>query len=167
MSYFTDPKRRNRLILIAVASAVFLFVYIDDWGRDFIEWQTSITAGAADPTLRPLVTDRPVDQILEGVKMAAGRIRNWEYVGDAVDGSMTLVYFVRTNRVLRVKDDITIRIEDRGKGTIVSGDSLAQLHIGDLGRNPRNLRRFLSELEIVLEGSVPTRVLAQRGIQSR
>jgi len=153
--------------VIALAVAVFLFVFVEDWGRDFTGWQASVEHGATDPDLRPLVSDRPVDQMLEGVKMAASRIRNWEYIGDAVDGKTTQVFFVRTNRLLRVKDDVTIRIEDSGKGTLVSGDSRARLHLGDLGRNPRNLRRFMSELGIVLNGSVPTRVLARRGTQRR
>lgn len=167
MSYFTDPKRRNRLLVVVAAIAVFLFVFVEDWGRDFTEWESSIASGSPDSTLRPLVSDRPANQMLEGVKMAASRIRNWEYVGDAVDGNVTQIFFVRTNRILRVKDDVTIRIEDRGKGTIVSGESRARLELGDLGRNRRNLRRFMSELSIVLDGSVPARVLARRGIQPR
>ena len=147
-------------MLWGLAGLVFLFVYVEDWGRDWTTWEAEISAGAEDPGLRPLTSRRPPDQMVDAVKMAARRIRNWDYVGEAANEDVTLVYFVRTNRLLRIKDDVTIRIERRSGETFVGGDARSRWHVGDLGRNPRSLRRFLAELRVVLDGSVPDRLRA-------
>ncbi len=148
-------RQHRRWIIGAAAIVLFVLLYIDDWGRDLVQYEARVHAGAEDVALRPVVTNRPGWQMVEATKMAGRRIANWEYVGVTSDGSTTLVSFVRTHRLLRVKDDVTIRVEDRGKGSVVTGESRARLHLGDLGRNPRNLRRFIAELKIVLDGSVP------------
>jgi uncharacterized protein (DUF1499 family) len=155
----TDSERRRRriirLIVSAAALVVFLVVYIDDWGRDFRSYEAAISTDSADPTLRPLSTTRSKEEMLEAVRWAARRIRNWEYTGDIDDGSSTMLTFVRTNRLLRLRDDIMVRVEDRGDRRVVTGASRSRLEIGDLGRNPRNLRRLLFELRSVLRGANP------------
>ena len=153
-----DALKRRRLILLAtviVLLAAFLFGYVDDWGRDFTTNEAFIAHDAADPTLRPLESDRSTADLLEGVLRAAGRIRNWEYVGEAGDGNTVRVLFVRTSRIWRFKDDVVIRIEDLGDRRVVTGESRSRLGIGDLGQNPRSLRRFLAELRAVLAGAAP------------
>ena len=52
---------------------------------------------------------------------------------------------------MRLKDDIIIRIEDRGERCRVTGESRSRTSFGDLGQNPRNLRRIVTELFVVLE----------------
>jgi ABC-type molybdenum transport system ATPase subunit/photorepair protein PhrA len=136
-------------VALAVAAVVFV-LYIDDWSRDFTTHHAEISELSSDETLRPLTSRRSTEEILEAVRWAGRRIRNWEYVGDAEDGDTTMVVFVRTNRLLRFKDDVTIRVQDRGNERVVVGESRSRLGIGDLGRNPRNLRRFLDELRGVL-----------------
>jgi uncharacterized protein (DUF1499 family) len=61
--------------------------------------------------------------------------------------------FVRTHRLLRIRDDLTVRIEVKGRKQTIETHSAARLGIGDLGRNPRNIRRLYSELEDVLAES--------------
>jgi len=142
-----------RALGIAVALLVFLFLYIDDWSRDFVSHSASFSPVEAESYVAALGPQRPVHEITEAVKMAAGRIRNWGYVGEAGDGNTTSIVFVRVNRVLRFKDDITIRVEDLGGRWRISGESVSRLGIADLGRNPRNLRRFLEELREVGKGA--------------
>jgi uncharacterized protein (DUF1499 family) len=152
-----DAAKRKRLILLAtviVLLAAFLFGYVDDWSRDFTTNEAFIEHDAADPTLRPLESDRSTADLLEGVRRAAGRIRNWKYVGEAGDGNTVRVIFVRTSRIWRFKDDVVIRIEDLGDRRVVTGESRSRFGIGDLGQNPRTLRRFLAELRAVLTGAV-------------
>ena len=79
---------------------------------------------------------------------------NIEIVGEASDGDSTLVMFVRTSRLFRFKDDITMRIEDQGRERVVTGESRSRVGKGDLGQNPRNLRRLMTELRAVLDGAV-------------
>jgi hypothetical protein len=66
------------------------------------------------------------------------------------------ILFVRTHRLLRLRDDIVIRIEDLGERRQITGVSRSRFDaVGDLGGNPRNLRRFLIEFRDVLDGAGP------------
>jgi hypothetical protein len=150
-------RQRKRLVWSGVALALlifFFFFYVDDWGRDFVKNYAVISEFSADPELRPLISDRPSAELVEAVTGAARRIRNWEYAGEASDGEGTLIMFVRTSRLFRFKDDITMRIEDRGRERVVTGESRSRIGKGDLGQNPRNLRRVMAELRAVLDGAV-------------
>ena len=141
----------------AVAAVLFLGFYIEDWSRDFTQHEAALRSDARDELLRPMVVTRSTREMTAAVQMAARRIRNWHYVGDATEGNSHVLFFVRTNRLLRLKDDVTIRIEDTGPRRQVTGASVGRLAIGDLGRNPRNLRRLFDELRLVLQGSGYTR----------
>jgi len=149
-----DPRRRkvHRWTAIVIAAALFLYFYVDDWSRDFSSNHAEISALSLDESLLPLESYRSTEELVEAVTWAARRIRNWEYVGEVRDENTTRLIFVRTNRLLRFKDDITVRIEDRGDQRAVTGESRSRIDWGDLGRNPRNLRRLLEELRAVLEG---------------
>ena len=56
-------------------------------------------------------------------------------------------------RPFGLHDDVTLRIRDVGARRIVGGRSVSRLHIGDLGRNPRNLRKLLAEIDAVLDNA--------------
>ena len=151
---------RSRPVVVAAAVVaallLFLLLYIDDWSRDFTSSEAFIASDAKDPDLHPLRSERSTTELIEGVRAAAGRIRNWEQVGEASDGNVARVLFVRTSRLTRLKDDIVIRIEDLGDRREVTGESRSRFRVvGDLGGNPSNLRRFLAELRDVLDGAVP------------
>jgi hypothetical protein len=146
-------KRWTRGLLAAAAVLILLFVYIEDWSRDFTSAFAEIGENAPQSDLRPVVSERSSEELIEGVRWAAARIRNWEYIGDATEGDTTVMVFVCTNRLLRLKDDITVRIDDRGTERVLTAVSQSRLRVGDLGRNPRNLRRLLTELADVLRGS--------------
>lgn len=149
--------RRRLFVLgtIVVLAATFLFVYVEDWSRDFTTNEAFIAHDSTDPGLRPMLSSRSVAELNEAVRRAASRIRNWEYVGEAADGNTSRVIFVRTSRLWRFKDDVVIRVEDLGDRRVVTGESRSRFGIGDLGQNPRTLRRFLAELRDVLDGAVP------------
>jgi uncharacterized protein (DUF1499 family) len=152
-------ERRRRPIFAVVGLLVFLVVYIDDWGRDFTTHEATISHDNADETLRPLEYARSRDLLAEAVKMGGQRIKNWEYIGEAAADDTTLLTFVRTNRLLRFKDDITIRVQQLDDHCEISGVSISRFGYGDLGRNPRNLRRILEETRTVLNGSAHTPAL--------
>lgn len=161
------PENRRFVVPAVVAAGLllFLFLYIDDWGRDFTSSEAFIAPDATDSRLRPLTSRRSAAEMVEAVRAAAGRIRNWEYVGEASDGEAARLLFVRTHRLLRLQDDIVIRIEELSGQRRVTGESRSRVSlIGDLGANPRNLRRFLAELRDVLEGA---RLAAEGGAAER
>jgi uncharacterized protein (DUF1499 family) len=149
-----DKRVRTALIVLA-GLLLFLLLYIDDWGRDFTTNEAFITPDSADPELRAPQYPLTTEEMIEAVRSAAGRIRNWEYVGEAGDGESVQLLFVRTSRILRFKDDVIILIKSRGGRSVVTGVSRSRIGFGDLGQNPRTLRRFLAELQDVWEGSEP------------
>jgi len=146
-------KRKRRWVpwTLAILGLVALFALVDDPRRDFFEYRAALREDAADPLLRPMVFDRPAAELIEATRDAARRIKNLDYIGTArVDNASTVV-FERTSRWLRFKDDIIIRVEDLGSRCRVTGESRSRQEFGDLGRNPRNLRRIVSELFVVLD----------------
>ena len=84
------------------------------------------------------------------VHWAGKRIKNLKFSGEVSDGDTLILKFVRTHRLLRLKDDVTVRIKRIGREQTIETHSKARLGIGDLGRNPRNIRRLHAELEDVL-----------------
>jgi len=151
------PARRRWLIGIAIALIV-VALHVDDWGRDFSSTSAATDPAASDARLHPFETARTVPELVEGLRFAARRIGDWTYVGDAGDADSRTVLFVRTNRILRFGEDVTMRIDDLGTRRVVSGESVSRLPIPDLGRNPRNLRTVLDELRTILDGAVPSPV---------
>jgi len=149
----TKRKRWIRLAAAAAGLLLFLVFYIDDWGRDFTTNEAFVTPQSTDPGLRALRSERPLEEMVLAIRGAGRRIRNWKYIGEARDEAAVSLLFERTARVLRFTDDITIRVEDRGDHRLVTGVSKSRMGYGDLGRNPKNLRRLLSELEDVLDGA--------------
>lgn len=150
-------RRRRRWIpwTIATLVALVLVVAIDDPMRDFTTNHAAIAEDAEDPALRPLVLDRPAAELIDATRRAARRIKSWEYIGTArIDNGSTIV-FERTGRVWRLTDDIIIRVEDLGNRSRLTGESRSRIGFGDLGQNPRNLRRILAELTVVLAEDTP------------
>ena len=136
---------------IAGLAAVGLFVAIDDFSRDFTSNHAAITLESEDPRLRSREYDLPAASLVEAVREAARRITNWEFIGTAGVNGRTHIVFERTSRVWKLKDDVILRVEDLGARSRLTGESRSRLEYGDLGQNPRNLRRILSELETVLD----------------
>lgn len=160
-----DLNRRSWLKRAAVVGAVLIFLMfsIEDWGRDFTGYEAVLSSDAHDELLRPLMVMRSEREMVAAVRQAAGRIRNWEFAGEATDGTTTVIHYVRQNRLLRIRDDVHVKIEDMGNSRVVQAESRARLHVGDLGRNPRNLRRFMGELHTVLRGAADVVVLDYAG----
>jgi len=145
-------RRQRQALYAAIAVILLLVVTIDDWGRDFTETRAEISQDAPD-TLRPFVSDRSAAELEHAVIWAARRIGSWELVGVVGEESGRTLMFVRTQRLFRLHDDIVVRIEDRGSERVVTATSEARLKVGDLGRNPRNLRRLIHEMQDVLAGA--------------
>ena len=147
-----DPRRR-RMLRLAVGAGLLLawiLLQVDDWGRDLTGYRAQTSPTASDPLLRTLQRPEPARELVQAIKWAAFRMRNVQYIGETSDKNTTLVLFVRTHRLLRIKDDIVMRVEDQGSRRLVGGAAESRLHVGDLGRNPRSLRRLRAELLAVL-----------------
>jgi hypothetical protein len=159
MAHNRFADRRFKLILAGLAAVAFLLLYIDDWSRDFTTNEATLTSTDLDPRLRRMIEARSAEELVAGAKMAARRIGNWSYVGEADYGDRTELQFVRTARLLRFKDDVAIRIVEEDGLRMIVGESRSRVGFADLGVNPRNLRRFFTELHNVLSGATARPVL--------
>jgi len=149
------PRHVRWLIGLAVL-LLLLALRIDDWSRDFTANFAEVSAdapGSADPA--PLTSERSIPELVVAVRWAARRIGGFQYVGDSFEDDAATVLFSVTSPLLRLKDDVVVHIVDRDGRRVVtaSSGSRSPLPIGDLGRNPRNLRRLYTELHDVLDGA--------------
>ena len=142
-----------------LAAGLLLLLALNvDFGRDFTQnyAETSAAGGAADDELAPVVSERSLAELVLAVRWAGRRVGGFECVGDSFAGEdEATVLFSVTSRLLRLSDDVAVHIVDDGRQRVVTASSGTRnpLPIGDLGRNPRNLRRLLTELRDVLEGA--------------
>ena len=59
---------------------------------------------------------------------------------------------VATTRLWRFKDDVTIRVDPEGEGSVVNIHSQSRIGKGDFGANARRIRQFQAELAARLPG---------------
>ena len=128
-----------------------------DFGRDFTQnYAETSDAAAPDDELARLVSDRSLDELVVAARWAGRRVGGFEHVGDSFsDDDEATVLFSVTSPLLRLQDDVAVHIVDEGRQRVVTASSGTRdaLPIGDLGRNPRNLRRLMTEMRDVLDGA--------------
>ena len=150
----TRKRLMTALVIVAVVLLVMypiLAVQIDDWGRDLTTNHAETSLDAEDQALRPLASDRSVDETCAAIEAAAKTLPRWELVGRSDEGGVATLDFVRTTRLLRFKDDIKLRVEPAAGGAIIHGQSQSRIGKGDLGQNPRNLKEILSATQQQLD----------------
>jgi uncharacterized protein (DUF1499 family) len=131
------------IVLLVVLPVVVVLVQVDDVRRDLTTNYAETSWGAADTLLRPLSTSEPTSSVVASIKDVASSLAGWELVDEEVKESEATLSFVRTSRLFRFKDDVRIRIDDRGTDRLVTATSRSRIGKGDLGQNPRNLRALL------------------------
>ena len=99
------------------------------------------------PDLQPHDYQAGLDSVARSVKTVLGRLRGWELVGEGKGPVGVQIHAVRTTRVFRFKDDVTIRIRPQGGQTRVSVRSKSRLGNADFGQNARNIRELLEALD--------------------
>jgi len=160
---WSDPKVRARLKTTGIWAAVviaYVLLGIDDWKRDWVEHEATVAFEASNRHVARALMELPshpshvsAAEWSTAVQWAGKRIKNLEFQGEASDGDTRILKFVRTHRLLRLKDDVTVRIASTGREYTIETHSAARLHVGDLGRNPRTIRRLYAELEDVVTES--------------
>jgi uncharacterized protein (DUF1499 family) len=136
------------LALAALLGLGFLVValQVDDWGRDLTTNVAETTPDAADPLLRSLTVELPPGEMASRVRAAAAALPRWALCADVVEDGIRRLEFVRSSRLFRFKDDVTVWIDERGVRSTVRARSSSRVGRGDLGQNPRNLRALMREL---------------------
>jgi uncharacterized protein (DUF1499 family) len=98
--------------------------------------------------IAPITVDLPADEAFELVRKAAANL-GWEIV-DAVKpggrlGLGRLDAVARTS-LLKLPDDITVRLRPRADGTRIDIRSASRIGTHDLGTNAKRIRAFLEEI---------------------
>ena len=153
---------RSMILVVLSAIAlliVWLAVVVDDWRRDFRVNVAETSSRAADPALRPISTDHSMSDVVDALRRTVLDLENWSWESDISDDSVATVRLVRTTKLFRFKDDITVRVMDDGSERLVHAISRSRVGKGDLGQNPRNLRELFRELHArLLSPGITTRV---------
>ena len=106
---------------------------------------------AAWPDLKPLDTPIGRARVHEIARDVIAR-SGWRLVGDDVAAGR--LEAIATTRLLRFKDDVVVRLRDRGEGgTRVGVRSKSRIGRSDLGTNARRIRTYLAELRTSLESA--------------
>lgn len=133
------------LSILAVAFAI-VSLYIDDWQRDFVT-STAATVDEPHAALAAHRSDLPPAELANHTIAVVGHLPRWRLVKlDEGHGEVT-IRFVHATPLLRLKDDITVRISPDNGGSVLRAESKSRLLKGDFGQNPRNLRELLAALD--------------------
>ena len=87
------------------------------------------------------------ERVTRAARAAVQALPGWELVGSGRGPGGAEVQAVARTRVLRFKDDVTVRIRRREGSTEVSVRSRSRKGQADFGQNARNIRAFQAELE--------------------
>ena len=129
-----------------LAVGVTVVVQIDDWGRDLGTNVAETRWEAGNPDLRPISADAPLAALADLIAVEGSALSRWTLTGRQVTDSLIELRFVRTTRLFRFRDDITVRVADRGDRREVTAISASRVGHGDLGQNPRNLEALFRRL---------------------
>lgn len=102
----------------------------------------------AYPDLKTLEYTQPKAKLVEAATQAAENL-GWEMVN--TDADQGLVEATDTTTWFGFKDDIVIRVQDKGDKRIVDIRSKSRMGASDLGKNAERIRAFIKELDGVLE----------------
>jgi hypothetical protein len=97
----------------------------------------------AYPDLKTVQIDEPPAAVFARA-LAAVETLGWELVDQ--DSAAGRIEATDTTFWFRFKDDIVIRIQPSGQGSIVDARSLSRVGVGDVGTNARRLRAFFATL---------------------
>jgi uncharacterized protein (DUF1499 family) len=135
------------VIGIGIAIAIGLVMKIDNWSRDFSQNFAETTEDASDPDLRPLDAAIDVPAMTKQVENVVAELSQvkWESATTNEDGSAD-IHLTHTSLLFRFVDDVKLHIVPRASGCRVEATSQSRIGKGDLGQNPRNLKKILRAL---------------------
>ena len=102
----------------------------------------------AYPQIAPLTLDLPPDQVYELVRRAAQN-RGWQVIESARPGGrvgLGRLDAVDRTFLLRLPDDVTVRIRPRADGARIDVRSASRIGQHDLGQNSPRIQAFLEEV---------------------
>jgi uncharacterized protein (DUF1499 family) len=102
----------------------------------------------AYPQVAPLSLDLSPEEAFEIARKAAAN-RGWEVIETVRPGGrlgLGRIEAIDRTFLLRIPDDITVRIRPRADGARIDVRSASRIGNHDLGENARRIRRYLDEV---------------------
>ena len=136
--------------------AGWLVTTVDDWSRDLTNNTASTSPEAKNPSLRPIHSTMPASELADLVAASARELPGWEVVARDETGGEIALHLVRTTRLMRFKDDITVHVrslpsdapsQDNGRArSELAASSKSRIGKADFGQNPRNLVELMDKV---------------------
>jgi len=101
----------------------------------------------AYPDLTTLEIDMQPGKVYEAA-LETAREMGWEIV--ASNPAEGMIEATATTRVMNFKDDVAIRVTERGDGAAVDMRSVSRVGISDMGANANRIRTYLHALKVKL-----------------
>lgn len=136
--------RKSAQWILFAAAAGAAFVAFSTWPR-INDVETGRTPEY--PALQPRRYAADVETVLRAARESVASLPRWELVGSGSGPAGGELRAVRTTRLLRFKDDVTVRVRRQDGGTVVSVRSKSRVGKGDFGQNARNVEEFLAALD--------------------
>ena len=133
------PTKAALVLLAAGAGAALVY-----WPR-INDVETGRTPEYADLRVQRFAPGE--ERVTKAARGAVAALPGWELVGGGRGPGGAELQAVARTRVLRFKDDVTVRIRRREGATEVSVRSRSRVGKLDFGQNARNIRAFQAELE--------------------
>lgn len=99
------------------------------------------------PDLQPRIYQTSPERVVDAVTATIADLPRWSLSGSGSGPAGHALHAVRTTRVWRFADDVTIRVSGEAGGTIVNVRSASRVGSWDLGQNARNVRELLAALD--------------------
>jgi uncharacterized protein (DUF1499 family) len=129
------------LLVLAAGGAVLAFT---TWPR-INDVETGRTPEY--PALQPRRYTAEVERVVRAAREAIASLPRWELVGSGSGPAGAELHAVRTTRLLRFRDDVTVKVRRESGRTVVSVRSKSRVGKGDFGQNARNIEEFLAALD--------------------
>jgi len=104
----------------------------------------------AYPDLTTLEIDMQPGKVYEAA-LETAREMGWEIVASNPEAGM--IEATATTRVMNFKDDVAIRVTERGEGAAVDMRSVSRVGISDMGANANRIRTYLHTLKVKLDAA--------------
>jgi uncharacterized protein (DUF1499 family) len=135
---------QTRTVVVLAAAAVVAGIGLTRWPL-INDVETGRTPQY--PDLQVQRFSAPEERVTRAARAAATALPGWEVVGSGRGPGGAEIQAVARTRVLRFKDDVTVRIRRREGACEVAVRSKSRLGKGDFGQNARNIRAFQAEME--------------------
>jgi uncharacterized protein (DUF1499 family) len=137
-------------LVVGLAAYAALEWTIDDWNRDLVVNSAATSVFASDSELLPVTMADTVDAAERAVLSSVLSLDGYEFSDSEEANGARILHLTHTSPLLKAIDDITVSITNDEDTVVIHAFSESRSPWGDLGRNPRNLKKLLGKIREIL-----------------